>query len=159
MARSFIVMLDDLSQEQLMALPTMAPDTFLYIMRACEQGVESSDTFIRSHACSAISNIASFVVRETERREYASRRGSSESSGTVVDESVVVSPGRRRSSNSPPGTHWLMTYLTQFPTLLPSVFVTVFNLVLFDDNQDQWSLSRPLYALMLLQKEASKLFL
>ena len=139
-------MLDELSREQLMVMSTISPDAFLYIMQACEQGVEASDSLIRAHACSAIYNICSYVVRETEKAER-------EAQITTVDSSA-----RRRSSvvssnNQISGNHWITSYFRQYTQTLPSLLVTLFGLVLFDDNSDQWSLSRPLYALMLLQRD------
>lgn len=128
-----------------MAMPSISPEAFLYLMQACEQGVESSDSLIRAHACSSIYNICSYVVKETEKAERDANSSSAEQSS------------RRRSSVIPPnqisGNHWIMSYFRQFPQTLPTILSTVFNLVLFDDNSDQWSLSRPLYALMLLQRE------
>ncbi|KAI9353121.1 armadillo-type protein [Pilaira anomala] len=143
LALSFFYLLDELSREQLMAIPHVSPEAFLYIMQACEQGVESIDSLIRAHACTSILNICSFVIKETEKAER-------ETSSNTVDPT-----SRRRSSVVSPihGNHWLMTYFRQFPQTLPSLLSNVFNLVLFDDNSDQWSLSRPLYALMLLQRD------
>ncbi|KAI8091890.1 armadillo-type protein [Thamnidium elegans] len=54
---SFFHLLDELSREQLMAMPSIPPDAFLYLMQACEEGVKSSDSLIRAHACSSIFNI------------------------------------------------------------------------------------------------------
>ncbi|KAI7855239.1 armadillo-type protein [Circinella umbellata] len=150
LARAFITLLDDFAQEQLTALPTLEPNTFLYLMQACELAVESTDSFILSHACATINNICTFVAQETEKNEiHKSLNGSNNEDSTSNDQQ------RRRSSSSKqaPATHWLMTYLTQFPNILPSLLVTILNLVLFDDTQDQWTLSRPLYVLMLLQKQ------
>ncbi|KAG0169013.1 Exportin 7 [Apophysomyces sp. BC1034] len=141
LTRAFFSMLDDFTHEQLMAVPNLSPDTFLYLMQACEQGVESSESWIRSHACSTVNNIASYVIKEYEKAE-------------IRNSSAAAPAARRRSSASTqPASHWLIGYLTQFPRVLPSLLTTLFNLILFDENNDQWSLSRPLYALMLLQKE------
>ncbi|KAG2198377.1 hypothetical protein INT47_009782 [Mucor saturninus] len=137
---------NELSREQLMAMPSISPDAFLYLMQACEQGVESSDSLIRAHACSSIYNICSYVIKETEKAE---REASSSSSDQLSRRrSSVVSP-----SNQISGTHWIMSYFRQYQQTLPTLLSTVFGLVLFDDNSDQWSLSRPLYALMILQRE------
>ncbi|KAI9028957.1 armadillo-type protein [Phycomyces nitens] len=144
LTKAFFSMLDDFTHEQFMALPSLSPDTFLYMMRACEQGVESTETWVRSHACSAVNNVTSFVAKETEKAELQ-RASLAGNSSPDVD--------RRRSSVTFPSTHWLMGYLAQFPHVLPSLFATLFGLILFDDNTEQWSLSRPLYAIMLLQKE------
>ncbi|KAL9545414.1 hypothetical protein MBANPS3_007153 [Mucor bainieri] len=145
---SFFHLLDELSREQLMAIPSISPEAFLYLMQACEQGVESTDSLVRSHACSSIFNICSYVIKETEKAEREAQKSSTSDASS-----------RRRSSvasgniNQIAGNHWLMSYLRQFTQTLPTLMSTVFSLVLFDDNSDQWSLSRPLYGLMLLQRE------
>lgn len=127
-----------------MAIPNISPEAFLYIVQACEQGVESSDTLIRDHASSSIFNMCSFVIKEVEKVEREAQ-------------STTDPLARRRSSvasgNQIPGNHWIVAYLRQFPQTLPTLFSSVFNLVLFDNTSDKWSLSRSLYALMLLQKE------
>lgn len=146
LALSFFHLLDELTREQLMTMPNIPPEAFLYIMQACEQGVESMDSLIRAHACSAIYNICSYVVKETEKAE---REAQSASNDPLSRRRSSVAS----SSNQLPGNHWLMNYLRQFNQSLPSLLSTVFNLVLFDDSSDQWSLSRPLYVLMLLQRD------
>lgn len=146
MALSFFHLLDELSREQLMAMPSFSPDAFLYLVQACEQGVESSDSLIRAHACSSIYNICSYVVKETEKAER-------EAQSTSVDPLSRRRSSVASSSNQISGNHWIMNYFRQYAQTLPSLLSTVFNLVLFDDNSDQWSLSRPLYALMLLQRD------
>ncbi|KAI9311221.1 hypothetical protein BX666DRAFT_2032239 [Dichotomocladium elegans] len=136
LGRSFMGMLDEFCKEQLTSLTAaLEPNTFLYMMRACEQGVESTDNYVRSHACSTIDTIATFFVRESQK---------------ATDQDGQ----RRRMRKAVPATHWLMSYLGQYPSLLPSLFVSIFNLILFDgENQDRWALAKPLYILMLLQKD------
>lgn len=122
-------------------MPSISPEAFLYIVQACDKGAESSDSLICAHACSSIYNICSYVILQTEKSE---REASTEDALT-----------RRRSSAASDisSNHWLMQYVRQFTQALPTLLSTIFSLVLFEDNSDQWSLSRPLYGLMLLQKE------
>nr|CAG8525535.1 5131_t:CDS:10 [Entrophospora candida] len=58
-----------------------------------------------------------------------------------------------QSSRSKPKPHWLLTYLSRFPDILRYLFVVNFNVVLFEERQNQWSLSRPLLCLILLNKD------
>jgi exportin-7 len=133
-----------------MAMPNISPEAFLYLMQTCEQGVESTDSLIRAHACSSIYNLCSYVVKETEKAGREAQQNT-----TAADPLAR----RRRSSvasgniNQIAGDHWLMRYFRQYTQTLPTLLSAVFNLILFDDNCDQWSLSRPLYALILLQRE------
>lgn len=140
-------MLDELSREQLMAMPNISPEAFLYIIQACERGVESGDTLICAHACSSIYNMCSFVVRETEKAE----RDAHTTTEVLARRRSSVASGNQTMG----GNHWLIQYFRQFTQALPTLLASVFSLILFEDNSDQWSLSRPLYGLMLLQKEYS----
>ncbi|KAI7904443.1 armadillo-type protein [Cokeromyces recurvatus] len=54
---AFFIMLDEYSSEQMMIDSNLPPEAFLYILEACEQGIESTDSMIRSHACATINNI------------------------------------------------------------------------------------------------------
>ncbi|KAI8977942.1 armadillo-type protein [Pilobolus umbonatus] len=143
---AFFHVLDELTREELMSMPSISPEAFLYIMQACEQGVESSDNQIKCYACSAIFNLCTYVIKETEKAEREAQHLSSADSMSI-----------RRSISKQSSNHWLMNCFSQFSQTLPSLLASVFNLILFDDASDLRTLSRPLYALMLLQKEyASK---
>ncbi|GBC01861.1 hypothetical protein RclHR1_04360006 [Rhizophagus clarus] len=52
-----------------------------------------------------------------------------------------------------PKQHWLLSYLTQYPNVLPYLFTANFSAVLFEERQNQWSLSRPLLCLILLNPD------
>ncbi|KAI8088148.1 armadillo-type protein [Thamnidium elegans] len=136
LTRSFFTMLDEFASEQMMVDPNMPAEGFLYIMEACEQGVESSDNWIRTHACSTINNICTFIIGEKERAELRHNTEIIEKKRTSVVRAT-----------------WLLNYLNQFPQALPKLLTAIFGLILFDDNNDQWQLSRPLYTLVLLERD------
>lgn len=110
----------------MMQLPSMEADVFLYMMRAVGSGVKSLDPGVCTQACATIDHICTFVVQQSEQQ--ISKR---------------------------PKNHWLVLYLSQYTDILPYLFTTVFNVVLFEDKPVQWSLSRPLLGLMLLHKDVS----
>lgn len=138
------MMLDEFSVEQMMIDPNMPPEAFLYILEACEQGVESSDPLVRTHACSTVNNICTFVIGETEKAEI--RLANSEKK---EENEVVVKKNKTLQGV------WFLNYFQQFPQVLPRLLTTLFGMILFDDNNDQWQLSRPLYTLVLLQRDVS----
>ncbi|KAI9470807.1 MAG: armadillo-type protein [Benjaminiella poitrasii] len=149
LSTAFFNFLDELTREELMAMPNIPSDAFVYIMQASEQGVESSDSVIRGHACTAIYNICSYLIKEAEKAEREKETTSPSTTTTISTPSIHI---RRRSSIA--GAHWLTAYIHhQYPQTLPTLMFTVFNLVLFDDNSDQWTLSRPLYGLVFLQRD------
>ena len=45
-------------------------------------------------------------------------------------------------------------HLRQRPELLPNLLTTLFELVLFEECTNQWSLSRPMLSLILLNEQA-----
>lgn len=116
--------------------PTMPAEAFLYILQACEEGVESTDSWIRTHACSTINNICTFILGETEKAELR-HEGKPEKKKTEANQSPCLA------------------YIAQYPHLLPKLLSTLFGLILFDENNDQWQLSRPLYSLVLLERDVT----
>ena len=48
-------------------------------------------------------------------------------------------------------------HLRQAPDLLPTLLTTLFEIVLFEDCSNQWSLSRPMLSLILVNEQARTL--
>ncbi|KAG1215725.1 armadillo-type protein [Rhizopus microsporus] len=135
LTRAFFLMVDEFSNEQMMIDPNLPAEAFLYILEACEIGIESSDPYIRTHACTTLNNILTFVVQERERAQ----------------------PKEKEMKKRRPSHTLVLNYFNQFPQVLPRMLTSVFGMILFDDNNDQWQLSRPLYTLVLLERDfASK---
>ncbi|CEI97743.1 hypothetical protein RMCBS344292_11870 [Rhizopus microsporus] len=135
LTRAFFLMMDEFSNEQMMIDPNLPAEAFLYILEACEIGIESSDPYIRTHACTTLNNILTFVVQERERAQ----------------------PKEKEMKKRRPSHTLVLNYFNQFPQVLPRMLTSVFGMILFDDNNDQWQLSRPLYTLVLLERDfASK---
>ncbi|CAO3610792.1 unnamed protein product [Mucor hiemalis] len=150
LTRSYFSMLDEFSVEQMMVDPSMPAEAFLYIFESCERGVESSDSWIRTHACSTINNICTFVIGETEKADLYVRHEQSDPTKSPTSPSAAARRIRKKSQQQ---GAWFLDYLNRFPHVLRTLLTTLFGLILFDDNNDQWQLSRPLYTLVLLQRD------
>ncbi|KAI8992667.1 armadillo-type protein [Pilobolus umbonatus] len=156
LARTYFMMMDEFSVEQMMIDPEMPAEAFLYILESCEQGVESTDASIRTHACSAINNICTFVIQETKKAELHHLKENDDMLSLENGNDGAKKKYIRRTRFSLQGILFL-NYLNQFPQVLRKLLTTLFGMILFDDNNDQWQLSKPLYTLVLLQREfASK---
>ncbi|KAG1463670.1 hypothetical protein G6F56_005236 [Rhizopus delemar] len=130
LAHSFFNMLDEfVKEQQLMAMPAISPKLFLYLLQACEQGIMSMDPVVFSHACSAINHICCYIIQETEKAN------------------------RQQKRRRPSQPHWIVSYLGQFRHILPTLLESMFQQLLFDEKSDQWSLSRPLYPLIILERD------
>lgn len=164
-------MLDEFSVEQMLVDPSMPAEAFLYIFESCERGVESSDSWIRTHACSTINNICTSVIVETQKADLFFRHEPLSSSSLLSTDPTQSNSSNSNSGGSPTSPTirkhrkksqqqgaWFLDYLNRFPHVLHSLLSTLFGLILFDDNNDQWQLSRPLYTLVLLQRDVSTIF-
>ncbi|KAI8333027.1 armadillo-type protein [Chlamydoabsidia padenii] len=150
LTNAFFSLLDEWSRDQLMALPVPpSADIFVYMMEACEQGLEVSENLVRSHTCTAIYNICTFVIQQSTKNQANLSQLRHQSLAMAGSTSSTLLQ-RRGSSND---IHWLLVYLNQYPRILPTLMASIFYLVLFEDNNDQWSLSRPLYTLIFLQRD------
>jgi exportin-7 len=52
----------------------------------------------------------------------------------------------------------VLQIVEQHPEILQQMLATVLNIVMFEDCRNQWSMSRPLLGLILLNEEARYLF-
>lgn len=63
-------------------------------------------------------------------------------------------PGRKNAV-VPGGGDLFLEVLKQHPEILQQILSTVLNVIMFEDCRSQWSMSRPLLGLILLNEEVS----
>lgn len=63
-----------------------------------------------------------------------------------------VYPGKKNAS-VPGGGELFLQVLEQHPGILQQILSTVLNVIMFEDCRNQWSMSRPLLGLILLNEE------
>jgi len=71
----------------------------------------------------------------------------------------LISPAHARPTQAPHlqrawGAQVMAEHLRQAPDLLPTLLTTLFEIVLFEDCSNQWSLSRPMLSLILVNEQA-----
>jgi hypothetical protein len=49
----------------------------------------------------------------------------------------------------------MQEHLRQQPSLLPEILRSLFEIILFEENSNQWSLSRPMLSLILINEPVS----
>jgi hypothetical protein len=52
----------------------------------------------------------------------------------------------------------MQEHLRQQPALLPEILHSLFEIILFEENSNQWSLSRPMLSLILINEPVSEAF-
>uniref|UniRef100_A0A383V5G5 Exportin-7/Ran-binding protein 17 TPR repeats domain-containing protein n=1 Tax=Tetradesmus obliquus TaxID=3088 RepID=A0A383V5G5_TETOB len=100
--------------------------TFGFILSSLDQGLKSLDVSISSACASAVDNLASFYFRNVVREPESGRPA--------------------------PGSAEMQEHLRQQPALLPEILRSLFEIILFEENSNQWSLSRPMLSLILINE-------
>ncbi|KAJ3059217.1 Exportin 7, partial [Podochytrium sp. JEL0797] len=125
LTNSFFTMLDVFSKGQLLKLNDINPSVVEYIFRACAEAIKGSDKTVSTSACNTIENLATFLFQQQ----------------TALQKSPATT--------SP---HILLQRVLAQPQLIHLMLTRILEAILVEDAND-WSLSRPLLPLVLLDKE------
>jgi len=100
--------------------------TFTFLLTSLEAGLKSLDVAISSSCAAAVDALAGFYFR------------------AVVQGPEVPPP--------PAGTQEIADHVRAAPHLFPEILKTLFEVVLFEECSNQWSLSRPMLSLILINE-------
>ncbi|XP_020249688.1 LOW QUALITY PROTEIN: exportin-7 [Asparagus officinalis] len=100
-------------------------NTFMHIVGSLESGLKGLDTGISSQCAAAVDNLAAFYFNNI---------------------TVGESPPSAVAVN-------LARHIAESPNLFPEILRTLFEIVLFEDCGNQWSLSRPMLSLILISEQ------
>ncbi|VDN06009.1 unnamed protein product [Thelazia callipaeda] len=130
LVRNFHVLLESIAQDSMCFLSNVKPEVFVLMMRYIEQATVSLDAVVAAAACSTLDLILNCMYRRLTR----------------------TTPPRAHVGSETEGENFIRA-LESDPSLLPQILSTILNALIFDDVKCQWSLSRPLLGLILLQEE------
>ncbi|XP_010424762.1 PREDICTED: exportin-7-like [Camelina sativa] len=99
--------------------------TFMHLVGSLESGLKGLDTSISSQCAIAVDNLASYYFNNITMGE------------------APTSPASIR----------LAQHIADCPSLFPEILKTLFEIVLFEDCGNQWSLSRPMLSLILISEQ------
>ncbi|TVU12964.1 hypothetical protein EJB05_46631 [Eragrostis curvula] len=100
-------------------------NTFVHIVSSLESGLKGLDTAISTQCASAIDSLAAFYFNN-----------------------VVAGDGPPS-----PASLNLTRHIGEFPSLFPQILKTLFEIILFEDAGNQWSLSRPILSLIMTSEQ------
>uniref|UniRef100_A0A0E0MUM9 Importin N-terminal domain-containing protein n=1 Tax=Oryza rufipogon TaxID=4529 RepID=A0A0E0MUM9_ORYRU len=100
-------------------------NTFVHIVSTLESGLKGLDTGISTQCASAIDSLAAFYFNNI----------------TAAD-----------GPPSPAALN-LARHIGEFPTLFPQILKTLFEIIIFEDAGNQWSLSRPILSLIMINEQ------
>jgi len=128
-SKAFFHLLEVLSHAHAPVMAATDTATFAFMLTAFDAGLRSLDTGVSSQCAAAVDNLAGFYFKATH------------------------SDGLPTQPQPHPAAQTMEGHLRARPELLPAILTTLFELVLFEDVGNQWSLSRPMLALILVNED------
>lgn len=127
LSKAFYALVDVLCEHHTAVIASCDSNTFGFIMTSLETGLKALDITISSQCAAALNHLAAYYFRH-------------------VVAAVDVNP-------PPAAAQALAEHIRQNPEMFPSMLKTLFEIVLFEDCSNMWSLSRPLLSLILINEE------
>ncbi|XP_054980732.1 ran-binding protein 17 [Sorex araneus] len=131
LSRSYYPLLECLAQDHMSFIASLEPPALLFVLTSISEGLAALDTRVSSSCCASLDHILTYLFK------HVSREGK---------------PGPR-GSEGPPASQRLLSFLQQHPDVLPQMMSVLMSSVIFEDCRNQWSVSRPLLGLILLNEK------
>ncbi|KAK4797341.1 hypothetical protein SAY86_029667 [Trapa natans] len=125
LTRAYFAFLENLFSNHINFMLNLDTSTFMHIVGSLESGLKGLDSSISSQCASAVDNLAAFYFNNITMGE---------------------------SPRSPAAIN-LARHVADCPNLFPEILKTLFEIVLFEDCGNQWSLSRPMLSLILINEQ------
>lgn len=125
LTRAYFAFMEVLFNNHITFILNLDTSTFMHIVGSLESGLKGLDASISSQCASAVDNLAAFYFNNI---------------------SIAESPPPQAALN-------LARHIVECPNLFPEILKTLFEIVLFEDCGNQWSLSRPMLSLILISEQ------
>ncbi|KAK9818400.1 hypothetical protein WJX72_012091 [[Myrmecia] bisecta] len=125
-AKAYFALLDVLCHNHTNVIATCDTATFAFLVSSLDTGLKSLDVSISSQCAAAVDNLAGYYFKNV--------------AGALND-------------TSSPAAQAIGEHLRQRPELFPQLLTSLFEIVLFEDCSNQWSLSRPMLSLILINEQ------
>nr|CAD7587311.1 unnamed protein product [Timema genevievae] len=129
LSQTYYVLLECLAQDHMSFLSTLEPQVFLYILASISEGLTALDTMVCTGCCATLDHIVTYLFKQLTQKGKKTRRG------------------------VPITSDMFLQVLELHPEILQQILSTVLNVIMFEDCRNQWSMSRPLLGLILLNEE------
>lgn len=133
-AKAYFSLLETLCISHLTVILQLDTMTFVQIVQSLEAGLKSLDVAISSQSAAAIDSIATF--------HYDAAALAAENGADPEQQDAKRAAAARQ----------LAVHVGASPDLFPKILRTLFEIILFEDCTNQWSLSRPMLSLILMNE-------
>ncbi|KAK9122587.1 hypothetical protein Sjap_012189 [Stephania japonica] len=125
LTKAYFAFLEVLFNSHIAFILNLDSSTFMHIVASLESGLKGLDSNISSQCASSIDSLAAYYFNQI---------------------TVGEAPASPASVN-------LARHVAECPSLFPELLKTLFEIVLFEDYGNQWSLSRPMLSLILINQQ------
>ncbi|XP_077991950.1 exportin-7-like [Glandiceps talaboti] len=128
LSQSYYALLECLAQDHMNFISNLEPQVFLYILSSISEGLVALDTMVCTGCCTILDHIVTYLFKR-------------------------LSKTSKKRANAIQENETFLRILEVHPDILQQMLSTVLNIIMFEDCRNQWSMSRPLLGLILLNEE------
>uniref|UniRef100_A0A7N6BQD9 Importin N-terminal domain-containing protein n=1 Tax=Anabas testudineus TaxID=64144 RepID=A0A7N6BQD9_ANATE len=126
--QSFYSLLEVLTQDHMNFIASLEPHVIMYILSSISEGLTALDTMVCTGCCSSLDHIVTYLFKQLSR-------------STKKRPTPMATDDR------------FLHIMQQHPEMIQQMLSTVLNIIIFEDCRNQWSMSRPLLGLILLNEK------
>lgn len=126
LSQTYYSLLETLTADHMAFISMLEPQVFLYILSTISDGLGALDSVISTNCCSSLDHLLSYLFK-------------------------IISKQKRNIQQQQQPSVLLQVYQQQ-AGVFQQVLTTVINIIVFEDCRNQWSMSRPLLGLILLNE-------
>ncbi|XP_041988745.1 exportin-7 [Aricia agestis] len=131
LSQTYYVLLERLAQDHMPFLASLQPEPTLYILASVSKGLTALDTSVCTGCCATLDHIVTYLFKQLVQKTS----------------NKVSNPRLPEESNN-----MFIEVLQRRPEIMQQLLATVLNVIMFEECCNQWSMSRPLLGLVLLNE-------
>ncbi|XP_070630612.1 ran-binding protein 17 isoform X6 [Bos indicus] len=131
LSQSYYPLLECLTQDHMSFITSLDPPVLLYVLTSISEGLTALDTVVSSSCCTSLDYIVTYLFKHIAKEGKKSLRCRE-----------ATQAGQR-----------LLHFMQQNPEVLQQMMSVLMNTIVFEDCRNQWSVSRPLLGLILLNEK------
>ncbi|KFO89944.1 Exportin-7, partial [Buceros rhinoceros silvestris] len=131
LSQSYYSLLEVLTQDHMNFIASLEPHVIMYILSSISEGLTALDTMVCTGCCSCLDHIVTYLFKQLSRST------------------------KKRTTPLTQESDRFLHIMQQHPEMIQQMLSTVLNIIIFEDCRNQWSMSRPLLGLILLNEKVS----
>nr|KAF6350575.1 exportin 7 [Myotis myotis] len=129
LSQSYYSLLEVLTQDHMNFIASLEPHVIMYILSSISEGLTALDTMVCTGCCSCLDHIVTYLFKQLSRST------------------------KKRTAPLNQESDRFLHIMQQHPEMIQQMLSTVLNIIIFEDCRNQWSMSRPLLGLILLNEK------